>query len=323
MIANLYLHKDAFEYNGTDAQEQVKDKLRAFADDMRDIVYGHSDENVFCVSSEVLTCEVFTGVTLINSISSYLDGDQVAIMFSVLANQSEEYSHSLEELKSMAKYRPEEDSVTSIVYLNKSRSEMDLTHFIQFDDYEIVYDKSSWITLRRQILGNHPGNPTSFVLECEKYFTDLAIHSHCVESLQDDNYQYLDIIPRKIVYYLSCLNDGFKTIKERHRDQAPDANSILSDFSGCYGLDEPGSIERDPGKKGSLTYVFKRTKCDPDESPDVSMLCEPHLKISQPDPNREGGIDYKTFHPRIYFHFGDEKVEGGKILVGSIGAHIS
>lgn len=323
MIANLYLHKDAFEYNGTDSQDQVIDKLRAFADDMRDIVFSHTDENVFCVSSEVLTCEVFSGVSLINSISSYLDGDQVAIMFSVLANQSEEYSHSLEELKSMARYRPDEESVKSIVYLNKPKTERDLTHYIQFDDYEIVYDKSSWITLRRQILGNHPGTPDSFIQDCGKYFTNLTFHSHCVDSLQDDYYQYLDVIPRKIVYYLSCLNDGFKTIRNRHIDTAPDANSILSDFSGCYGLDEPGSLERDPVKKATLTYIFTKTECGPGEDCNVPMLCEPHLKISQPDPNREGGIDYKTFHPRIYFHFGDKKVEGGKLLVGSIGAHVS
>lgn len=323
MIANLYLHKDAFEYNGTDSQEQVIDKLRAFADDMREIIFSRADENVFCVSPEVLTCEVFTGVTLINSISSHLDGDHVAIMFSVLANQSEVYNHSLEELKSMAKYHSDEETVTSIVYLNKPRSEKDLTQYIQFDDYEIVYDKSSWITLRRQILGNHPGTPDSFVQDCGKYFSNLAFHSHCVDSLQDDHYQYLDIIPRKIVYYLSCLNDGFNTIRDRHLDNAPDANSVLSDFSGCYGLDEPGSIERDPGKKDSLTYVFKKTNYLPEENPYVPMLCEPHLKISQPDPHREGGIDYKTFHPRIYFHFGDEKIEGGKILIGSMGAHVS
>ena len=322
MIANLYLHKDAFEYNGIDSQEQVKDKLRAFANDMRDIVFSHTDQNVFCVSSDALTCEVFTGVTLINSISSYLEGDQVAIMFSILANQAEEYSHSLEELKSMAQYCPDEETVTSIVYLNKIRTEKDLTRYIQFDNYEIVYDKSSWFTLRRQILGNHPGTPDSFIQDCGTYFTNLAFHSHCVDSLQDDYYQYLDVIPRKIVYYLSCLNDGFKSIRDRHIDDSPDANSILSDFSGCYGLDEPGSIERDPSKKRLLTFLFTKTEHEPGEGHDAPMLCEPHLKISQPDPNREGGIDYKTFHPRIYFHFGDNKVEGGKLLVGSIGAHV-
>ena len=321
MIANLYLHKDAFRYNGMDSQNLVKDKLRAFANDMRDIVFNHSKENIFCVSSEVLTCEVFTGISLIDSIQAYLEKDQIGIMFSLLANSSEEYSYSMEELKSMAQYRPDEEYVTSIVYLNKPEQEKDLTHYIQFDDYEIIYDKSSWRTLRRQILGNHPGEPLFFIQECRKYFKELVIHSHCVESLQDNDYQYLDVIPRKIIYYLSCLNDGFKIIKDRHVDKAPDANSILSDFSGCYGLDEPGSIERNPEKKGSLTYVFKKSSYQPNEVRDIPMLCEPHLKISQPDPNRD--VDFRTFHPRIYFHFGDENVEGGRILVGSIGTHVS
>jgi len=318
MIANLYIHKDAFQYNGTDSEEQVNQKLRALANDMRAVVYENNDENVFHVSIEALNCEVFSGVSLINAPSFFLDGDLSGIMYSMLANTAEEYRGPVEELQTMTVFRSDEEEVNTLLYLNRSYSEIDKAHYIQFDNYEIVYNNSSWITLRRQILGNHPGTATEFIRDCRKYFCNLVIHDHCIDTLEDENYQYLNVIPRKIVYYLSCLNDGFCAVKETHATFAPDANSILEDFSGQYGLEMPGSIERDASKKPLLTFSFTSTS---DTRVAIDMLCEPHLKISQPD-NSNLSVDYKSFHPRIYFHFGDAAVENGKILVGIIGKHV-
>lgn len=319
MIANLYLHKDAFLYNGTDSKEQVVEKLRAFANDMRAIVYDNNSENVFCVSYDILKCEVYAGVSFTEAVSTYLDGELSCIIYTMLANTSEEFSKPMEELEKMAVYQPSETEVNTIVFFNCQEREKDTKHYIQFDNYEIVYNQSSWISLRRQILGNHPGTPISFVQNCKKYFCSLAFHENCVESLKDDYYDYLATSPRKIVYYLSCLNDCFKIIKESHQFTAPDANSILKDFSGQYGLDESGSIERNPEKKTLLTFSFSLSE---NEGEKKEMLCEPHLKISQPDSNSTADINYNTFHPRIYFHFGDPSVEKGNILVGSIGKHV-
>ena len=53
----------------------------------------------------------------------------------------------------------------------------------------------------------------------------------------EDQYKYLEIVPRRLVYYLSCLNDQFHNVKEAHRNISPDANSILEDFSSRFGLD--------------------------------------------------------------------------------------
>lgn len=318
MIANLYIHKDAFQYNGTDSKEQVEQKMRALANDMRAVVYANSDENIFYVSDEALNCEVFSGVSLINAPSVFLDGDFSGIMYSMLANTAEEYEEPVEVLQTKTIYRPDEEEVNTLLYLNRSSTERDKAHYIQFDNYEIVYNQSSWIMLRRQILGNHPGTATEFIRDCRKYFCNLAIHDHCIDTLEDENYQYLNIVPRKIVYYLSCLNDGFCAVKESHTTTATDANSILEDFSGQYGLEKPGSIGRDVSKKPLLTFPFSST-ADPNVK--IEMLCDPHLKISQPDFSNQP-VDYKSFNPRIYFHFGDTAVENGKILVGIIGKHV-
>ena len=134
----------------------------------------------------------------------------------------------------------------------------------------------------------------------------------------DEEYHYLETSPRKIIYYLSCLNDKFNEVYKRHLDKGSDANTILKDFSGTYGLDETGSLQQRPEKKPLLTFCFKsndNSKCD--------VLCEPHLKISKEDSNcKVQPIDYRNFHPRIYFSFSNPGVERGRILVGSIGRHI-
>lgn len=318
MVANLYIHKDAVQYNGTDSEEQVKNKLQALANDMRAVVYEGRNENVFYVSTDALKCEVFLGKSLIEAVSAYLDGDLCSIMYAMFANTSEECQRTIEEIHTLIAYKKDEKEVNTIVQLNHPSVKIDNTHYIQFNSYEIVYNRSSWITLRRQILGNHPGTAASFIYDCRKYFSNLAIHDHCIETLQDDNYKYLDVASRRIVYYLSCLNDGFSRIKEAHTRIAPDANSIIEDFSGQYGLDEPGSIERNICKKTLLTFSFLSSTV-PHRL--IDMLCEPHLKISQPDYSNLL-VDSKTFHPRIYFHFGESSVENGKILVGIIGRHI-
>lgn len=318
MIANLYIHKDAFQYNGSDSEELVRNKLRALANDMRAVVYENLDENVFHVSADALNCDVFSGVSLIKAPSIYLDGDLGCIMYAMLANTSAEFTRTIDEIQSLSAYRPDEKEINTLLYLNRSLPNRDDTHYIQFENYEIVYNYFSWITLRRQILGNHPGTTTTFIHNCRKYFSNLVIHEHCIETLEDENYQYLSLVPRKIIYYLSCLNDCFCRVKESHIRHSPDANSILEDFSGQFGLEEPGSIERDVRKKPLLTFSFTSSA---DASVSVNVLCEPHLKISQPD-NSNQSVDYKTFHPRIYFHFGDASVENGRILVGIIGKHV-
>lgn len=318
MIANLYIHKDAFQYNGTDSEEQVKQKIHALANDMRAVVYENSNENVFHVSEDALNSEVYSGVTLINAPSKYLEGDLCGIMYSMLANTSDQYESSIEDLYSLTSYSPDEEEANTLVVLNRPFVERDITHYIQFDKYEIVYNQSSWVTFRRQILGNHPGTSSDFIINCRKYFDNLVFHDNCIDTLQDDKYEYLSLVPRKIVYYLSCLNDGFTEVRRSHANMAPDPNSILEDFSGQFKLDEPGSLERDVTKKQSLTFSFVSTE---DTSVTVNMLCEPHLKISQPD-DKKFVVDFRSFHPRIYFHFGDPYVENGKILIGIIGRHI-
>lgn len=324
MIANLYLHTESFKYNGKDSLSDVVDKLKNLIKDLRDIIYQYSNENIFKIPTEMFSCPVYKTQTIVEFAAENLDGEQCSILYSMFANTSDDYSINYEDLRQKCQYCKNEIEVNSIVVLNcenvtTNKSTYNQDAYIQFDNYEIVYNRQSWKTLRRQILGNHPGTPQDFITECRKYFDILYINDNCVKSLSSSN--FLETIPRKIIYYLSCLNDVFFKVKERHTKQDKDANSILEDFSGEFGLDEPGSLERNPQKKPSLTFLFN-IEDETKNNHIHKILCEPHLKISKADDNYSSStINYRTFHPRIYFNF-DHPDFPGKIFIGSIGPHL-
>lgn len=337
MIANLYLHPDTFIYNKVDTKENVSAKLVALVDDMAEVVYEHRDENIFKVPSSLYQVPVYKDLNIFELAEQCLGNDGKGVFYSMMYDTSDDYSAiSLKDLHEMCKYREDEKEVNSILAFNVpdedlSEEENALTaeearklhkavvnNYITFDKYEVVYSKQTWKYLRRQILGNHPENPAFFVSECQKYFEKLCFHKNCITSLVDEDFNYLDTSSRKLVYYLSCLNDKFCEVYERHKKIGSEANTILEDFSGLYNLDEAGSLQQRPDKKPSLTFCFKKN-----DKTECAVVCEPHLKISQEDKlSKVKNIDYSKFHPRIYFYFAQADVENGRIPVGSMGKHI-
>lgn len=318
MIANLYIHSDSFKYNGIDSEEYVLEKLRKLITDMRDVIFSENKENRFKVPKNIFDFYIYGEYDINTFAEKHLDGDEKGILYCMIANIADDFSLLYDELENKCFYSKHEKEINSIIIFNKSNNickSEDNKKYIQFDKYEIVYDKHSWITLRRQILGNHPETNEEFIENCRKYFNNLIFSDNCIKSLSKDN--YLQIIPRKIVYYLSCLNDKFYEVRLKHTSKNKNANDIIADFSGIYNLDEPGSLERNCNKKNNMKFYFRK-----EDNSSEEILCEPHLKISQEDINYNGEkIDYKHFHPRIYFCF-DHISYKNKILIGSIGPHL-
>ena len=324
MVANLFLHPDTFKYNTVDTLEQVAHKLSFLVKDMAIIVNEYNQENRFKVPQSLWLTKIYDSMTICDLAEECLDNDYKGVFYTMLSDTSDEYDNiSLEELESRCKYQLNEQEVNSILVFNTP--ELDLSEqksvvndYITFDDYQIVYNRKTWMYLRRQILGNHPGSPKKFIDECKKYFPNIIFSCNCTTSLEDDEFKYLEIIPRKIVYYLSCLNDCFADIIASYDGKSVNANTILENFSGNYGLDTPGSIERNSAKDNTLTFTFKY-----DDNLEQNVLCEHHLKISQADNNYRGtSINFYKFHPRVYFNYTYDNKEKCIIWVGSIGTHL-
>lgn len=336
MIANLYLHPDTFRYNGSDTRQQVEGKLKKLVSDMSDVLNEYNTENIFKVPTSLALTPLYQKEGIYEVASACLSPDESGVFYPIMANSKDDVDNiTYEQLKEMCKYDANEKEVNSILVLNQvednlAKKEKDtakeedqnckavVNDYITFDEYKIVYDKQSWVHLRRQILGNHPGKPDEFVGECLTYFPNICFHSNCVDSLIDDEYNYLDFIPRKLVYYLSCLNDKFGDFHKEYAKKGAEPNTILADFSGKYNFDQAGSLQQNPAKKSLLTFEFKDKN-----NQTHSALCEPHLKITQPDKGCKGkNVNYDTFHPRIYFSFRSLTTTDLRIPVGSMGKHI-
>ena len=76
MIANLYLHTESFKYNGTDSSDEVATKIKRLIEDMRDVIYNSSNENVFKVPTQIYNCPIFKEQTIVDFANAYLDGEQ-------------------------------------------------------------------------------------------------------------------------------------------------------------------------------------------------------------------------------------------------------
>jgi hypothetical protein len=316
MKTKLILHPEAFVYNGKDSETDVKNKLVALVKDISMIFGlgdGFTDKDSFVCPMDIVECSVYKDIKLRDFISTHLEGDQIGIFYSLIGNHSEmPDGKTFEELKQSCEYHKDEQEVTSLVILNHAVEQRPLIPYIQFDNYELVYSYGSWLTLRRQVLGNHPGTPQEFINECSRCFDSLIFSQNCVSTLIDGNHHYLESIPRKIVYYLSCLNDGYAGVLEVYKTQG--YNVTLTVFSGKYNLDRQGSGERNPDHKDALTFQFEL------DGKTIKYYCEPHLKISTADDNYPNRANLKHFNPRIYFNHND-CLETGKIYVGSIGKH--
>lgn len=317
MIANLYLHADALKYNGTDSKEEFYDKFNTLLSDLNDIRNEYGEENAIHMSSSLYDGSVtlFEKQNLFIIVEG-LEREERNFMYSLMVNNAALDSLTLDDLCAKTVYDANETECNAVVYLNKPKAAMPdyPIEYITFDRYEIVYGRDSWRTLRRQIMGNHPGTPEEFMRNCAIYFPDIVFHSNCTASVNG----YLELIPRKIVYYLSCMNDKF--LDHIKNAKTTDENALLSDFCGKYGFDEAGTRQGTPKKKTSYQFDFLKNGCEDKPCNYKTITCDPHMKMSSCDRNCKKPP--KDFVGRIYFHFGDPEVAQSKILVGSIGPHI-
>lgn len=327
MEAHIYLHPANFAYNGSDDLASVQNKFHALLSDMKKIVYSppYNQENKFVVQKNMHEVKVFAKKDLYTFMEENISVDDKTVFWTILSNTADGIhgnALTIEELSAKCVYYMDEEHPTTMMIVNAlpAIGECQQRQYMQFDNYQIVYGYNSWQTFRRQILGNHPGSDANkFMEECNRYFPNLSFHPNCVSSLNDGSYNYLETCPRKIVYYLSALNDDYFNVHKQHHQNGGNVqpNDILVDFSGMCGLEEPGSIHANPATKDRRTFVFVIGE----EKVERTILCDLHLKISLPDDRYNRAVG-KDFNPRIYFNIEmiDENHAG--IYVGSIGKHL-
>lgn len=173
--------------------------------------------------------------------------------------------------------------------------------YMQFDKYNIIYGKDSWIVFSRQMLGNHPGETFDFLSRCQYCFSNIIFGESCRESLEYSTSQ----CPRQLVYCLSCINDKYQSFVASYPKKRQ-LNDLLAAFAGRYNFYKAGSIQGSQKGKDACQFMYNGHK----------LNCEGHFKIQYPDSDHTEKI-----HARIYFYHGDIPGEDRNLFVGSMGRH--
>lgn len=308
MKANFYLHPSCIKYDSTESEKSYVAKFSRLIQDLAEVISDESEDTEYIYSEELYSESIFEDKDIYAFATEHLDRDSQTFLYQVLQQLGQSLSFTPEDIERISIYSKDEDSCHALIVLNQPEQDSSRDNYIRFERYELIYNKHSWLTVRRQILGNHPGTPSEFMNCARKYFPNLIFSSHCENVIEP----YLSVIPRKIVYYLSCINDRLIEFWKSHPNKKS-VNDVFADFAGQYGMDRAGSQQSSPEKSDKYTFEFTI------DDTSKSICCGPHFKITHIDANcRDSAVQKnEQFHARIYLNLDDHRV-----YVGSIGPHV-
>jgi hypothetical protein len=136
-------------------------------------------------------------------------------------------------------------------------------------------------------------DPDAYMEHATEAFPDLEFAPKLASQIPRFKTPYREIRPL-LTKHLAVLNDHFQRVHRQHKDTTDDA-------IGGYGID--ASSER--GKTHKNKKAMKQRTLLVDR---VEVVCEWHTKI-------------KRYIDRVYFHPGDAKVAGGRLIVGFFTDH--
>ncbi len=298
MIAHFYIVSESFARNDRTSLEDIERKIKK----QTNKIYVNYDElypQIFYINytMEEFVCEP------LRLKQEGVDRDIIASVQKILDRSSQTTVTNAEVLSELINWNDGNDCHGVLVF-NKING-LD-------ENFQVVYDKGSWLKFRRYFLSLYPKNAVFFVEECEKYFPEIIFHPQ----IRDTIGALLADCPVKIIYHLSALNDNFRLSQQRGFNRT----QVLQHFSANNGLDETASLEGNASRKKAFTFSFteKDKKTETDKT--IEVCCEPHMKLCYND-YYPGDNSYSTDR-RIYFHEGMTGFLDGKILLGHIGSHL-
>jgi len=303
MTAHFYLMAESFANNNQYTTIQIEEKIMRLSEDVQ-LINKHSNTNKLYTNyleiypqlfyAEYTVEEFICNVTKLKN--EGVDRD-VLNAFQKIIQKSQTTTFTSNEVISDLVDMTDEDNCHGIIAF----------HTIQGlqNNLQVIYGIDGWFQFRRHYLGLYPKNENFFMDECSKYFPNIVFHQNNRATIG----AILDDFPKKIVYYLTALNDRFRESEDgiRHRTQ------VLTHFSGNCSLDAIASLEGKASRKLDFTFEFKD-----DKDKQQKVCCEPHIKLCKSD--LAGDNTYYKY--RIYFHEGIEDIDNNKILVGHIGEHL-
>ncbi|KAA6319157.1 hypothetical protein EZS27_030915 [termite gut metagenome] len=303
MIAHFYLLSKSFQNNFTLSNEEIEEKVKRLAEDVK-LINQYKDTNKLYANYNELYPQMFYSDYTIETFicnpvelkKNGIDRDVINALQNIF-NKSQSTTITSKEVEKDLLSWVDENNCHGLIAFHKING-ID-------DNLQIIYGIDSWYKFRRHFLGKYPKNADFFISECIKYFPNLFFHERnrvTIKTILDDS-------PKKIVYHLSALNDRFRDCQYDGLNRT----EILKRFSVYAKLDEEASLEGDAFRKNAFTFNFINN-----DRINEPVCCEPHLKLCKNDYDRA-----KYFNDRrIYFHEGKSNIQRGRILIGHIGTHL-
>ena len=309
MVAHFYLLAESFQNNTSFSKDEIEDKIKRFSEDVN-LINKYRETNILYVNyKEVYPQILYSTYTLESFICNgyelknkgLIERDVFNAIQNIFINKVQETDFCSQRVKDELIPISDENNCYGLIAFHK------ITGFD--NDLQIIYGKDEWYKFRRYILSMYPSNGVFFIDECTKYYPNLFFHERnksVVSYLLKDS-------AKKVVHYLSELNDKFKLAKTIPYDR----EKSLSRFNSIGSFDQDASDEGNSGSKKKSKVKEKDTFEFFDKNgKSIKVCCDLHLKMLKDD---KGKISTDR---RIYF---SEEIEGvglNKILIGHIGCHI-
>jgi hypothetical protein len=308
MVAHFYLLAVSFHNNANFNKEEIEEKIKRLSEDIT-LIHKYKDTNKFYVNySEVYPQVVYSTYTVEDFIcrgpemrrQGFIERDVLNALNNIMQT-AEETAITFQEVQGELLSWIDKDNCHGLIAFHKISN---------FDnDLQIIYGKDEWYRFRRHFLSLYPCNENFFIDECAKYFPNLYFHDRnktVVSHLLKDS-------TRKLVHYLSELNDKFSEAKTTPYDR----KLSLIRFNSMCSFDQDASDEGNSGSKKKSKVQKKDTfEFTNKYNNKKKVCCDLHLKILK---NDKGTISNDR---RIYINEGVKDIGFDKILVGHMGRHI-
>lgn len=305
MIAHLYLFNESFIYpSSAPSQQKIEEALKNFILDYN-YIKEYNEENIAYFDESIFSVIIFPNTTIEDFLcypNKTRNWDRDVIRdFQIIWDKHDSFT-STKAINDLGLH--DENECFGLLGLHPVYTFQNQN----IDPVFIIHNKYSWLNFRRYFLSLYPVNGNFFIDECAKYFPELFFHEQNKESVKKLIAEY----PKKIIYYLSCLNDK---LVECLTEDKHNIAEVLKHFSSLCKFDSDATLQG--SNKENLFFKFQDKNGNL-----VNVCCEPHLKFHINDNGEELSRGKEENHKRIYFHFGVPDIQDGKILIGYIGNHL-
>jgi hypothetical protein len=315
MEAHLYIIPESFQNNTDFSINEIEDKVKRLAEDIR-IINKYSNSNKlftdFASIYPVIFHSTFTIEDFIcrpRDVKKVIDRDVVDSIQNIF-QKANDAAFSSEEIIEVLLPLHDETTCHGLIAFHTVDNVP--------DEVQLIYGIDSWYKFRRHFLGLYPDMET-FIDECFIYYPNLFFHKRNKVQV----HEILNDFSKSILKHLAVLNDTFFYYKDKTFDNESIKYQTLT--SECnLEADAASKDTNDAKDKLSFTFIDKNNK-------EKKITCYPHLRLCRSD-NYPGDSSY--YQHRIYFHEGvntvlDEykkekvcEIQDGKILIGHIGRHL-